>query len=57
MTMTLLLIASAWMLVLWLAAGICAAARLGDRTRVEDEPVTVGEASSAPRARGTRLAA
>ncbi len=36
MTMTLLLVLSAWMLVLWLATGLCAAARLGDRTQVED---------------------
>lgn len=56
MTMTLLLIASAWMFVLWLAAGLCAAARLGDGTRIEDEPAAVGEASGVPRT-GRRLAA
>ncbi len=36
MTMTLLLVVSAWMLVLWLATGLCAAARLGDLAQPED---------------------
>jgi hypothetical protein len=38
MTSILILIASAWMLALWLAAGLCAAARLGDHTQVADCP-------------------
>ncbi len=34
--MTLALLVGAWMITLWLAAGLCAAARLGDRTRIEE---------------------
>lgn len=44
MITTLLLIVSAWMLVLWLATGLCAAARLGDRTQVDDTPVAAARA-------------
>jgi hypothetical protein len=36
MIMTFLLAASAWILVLWLAVGLCATARLGDRTQVQE---------------------
>ncbi len=42
--MILLALAIVWMLVLWLAAGLCAAARLGDRTRIAAD----AEASVAP---------
>ncbi len=42
--MTLLLAVSIWMLLLWLAAGLCAAARLGDRTRIEVASGDLGQA-------------
>jgi hypothetical protein len=37
MILLLVIAACVWMLLLWLAAGLCAAARLGDRTRVGDD--------------------
>jgi hypothetical protein len=40
--MILLLVVSVWMLVLWLAAGLCAAASLGDRTIYARAEVSVG---------------
>jgi hypothetical protein len=43
MTMTLLLVLSAWMLVLWLATGLCAAARLGDLAQPEDVSAAFGQ--------------
>ena len=46
--MTLLLAVSVWMLLLWLATGLCAAARLGDRTRIE---VVSGDLGQAQRTR------
>ena len=70
MTMTLLLVVSAWMLVLWLATGLCAAARLGDLAQPEDKaweqaaPLTIsaladaaaGQDGAVPLSRGSLAA-
>jgi hypothetical protein len=42
------LIVGAWLLLLWLAGGLCAAARLGDRAETEEPFVVTRQAQAEP---------
>jgi hypothetical protein len=55
--MILLLAVSIWMLLLWLATGLCAAARLGDRTRIEAVSGDLGPTRRGPEFTGSSLRA